>query len=512
MGAFALLSSSLVGPLASAAPIQTVFVIAMENHNWTQPANQFTGGIQQIYHNPNAPFINSLVNGTATATINGHLVNISAQTAYATSYHNVLATPSGNNPHIHPSEPNYIWSEAGTNFGVLNDNDPYTTSGPTNQNTTEHLVGLLMQAGKTWRSYQEDIDLVTSGSGLVNTPLPQSQWTVPLTSHSGNFASGVNQFNGSTQYNYAAKHNPQVFFTDSNGGNNPLPSNPLSQNYAPLQQLFTDLANNTVANYNWITPNQYNDMHTALSGGFMGLTGDAANIRQGDNFLAQVVPAIMASQAYQNNGVIVLWWDEAESDGNSGDNGDDFNHTLAEIVISPLAHPNVAGKPYASPIDYTHSSDLRTIEEIFGLTPFPNDASYNYDLSDLFAPGTIPTAPLYEYDFYQAGTTTPGASLRFTGNIRDISPASIPIPNFTGFIEPSPGSLSGCALTSNSSAELDCRGASLPTGLFYFVFDYGAFPSKLGPFSGSGFTAPDASTPGLNTVNLLDGQVIQLQP
>jgi hypothetical protein len=31
---------------AHAQEIKTVFVIAMENHNWTQPANQFTGGIQ----------------------------------------------------------------------------------------------------------------------------------------------------------------------------------------------------------------------------------------------------------------------------------------------------------------------------------------------------------------------------------------------------------------------------------------------------------------------------------
>jgi len=29
-----------------AQQVKTVFVIAMENHNWTQPANQFTGGIQ----------------------------------------------------------------------------------------------------------------------------------------------------------------------------------------------------------------------------------------------------------------------------------------------------------------------------------------------------------------------------------------------------------------------------------------------------------------------------------
>jgi hypothetical protein len=123
---------------ANAQQIKTVFVIAMENHNWTQPANQFTGGIQQIFQNPNAPFINSLVNGTAYAVINDSTVNISEQTAYATAYHNVLATPNGNNPDIHPSEPNYIWAEAGTNFGVLNDNDPFGTGG-TNQNSALHL-------------------------------------------------------------------------------------------------------------------------------------------------------------------------------------------------------------------------------------------------------------------------------------------------------------------------------------------------------------------------------------
>jgi len=95
---------------SSAQEIKTVFVIAMENHNWTQPANQFTGGIQQISENPAAPFINSLVNGTAVAIVDGQEVNISRQVAYATAYHNVLATPGGNNPDIHPSEPNYIWA------------------------------------------------------------------------------------------------------------------------------------------------------------------------------------------------------------------------------------------------------------------------------------------------------------------------------------------------------------------------------------------------------------------
>ena len=389
LGIFALVSA--FGITANAQEIKTVFVIAMENHNWTQPANQFTGGIQQIYQNPAAPFINSLVNGTAYALVGGHLTNISEQVAYASNYHNVLATAGGNNLHIHPSEPNYIWAEAGTNFGVLNDNDPFSPKGPTNQETSLHLSRLLTEAGKTWKSYQEDIDLTPSTSGLINNPLPASQWTVPLTSISGVFAPGsFNQFNGANQYNYAAKHNPQVFFTDTNGGNDATAANPLSSQYAPLQQLFSDLANGTLADYNWITPNQFNDQHTTLSGGYKGLTGDSAKILQGDDFLRQIVPVIMASKAYQDNGAIILWWDESEQDGVANDNPDDFNHTIPEIVISKHAHKNVDGVPYASPLTFTHSSDLRTMQEIFHAQPFLGDAVNAIDLSDLFQPGAIP--------------------------------------------------------------------------------------------------------------------------
>ena len=204
---------SLLGSFSARADnIKTVFVIAMENHNWTQPANQFSGPIQQIFQNPNAPFINSLVNGTAVVTINGNQVKISEQVAYATNYRNVLATDGGNNPHIHPSEPNYLWAEAGTNFGVFNDSDPFSpqpnTGAIQNQDNQLHLVRLLTRCGVSWKSYQEDIDLVVDGTSFANVVRPQNQWTVPIHSFSGNFVTGVNQFNGSTQFNYAAKHNP----------------------------------------------------------------------------------------------------------------------------------------------------------------------------------------------------------------------------------------------------------------------------------------------------------------
>ena len=393
-------SSAIAQNDQNSRQIKHVFVIAMENHNWTQPV-QLSGKIQQVFQNPNAPFINSLVSGTAVAWINGQPVNISQSTAYAANYHNVLATQSGSNPHIHPSEPNYLWAEAGTNFGIFNDDDPYRDNPPNAQNTTQHLTGLLQQVGKTWKSYQEDIDLASVNGKLTNVPLPKNQWTVPLVSLSGVFGSNslLNAYNDSLQYNYAAKHNPMVFFTDTNGSNDTSTSNPLASHYAPLQQLEVDLANNNIANYVWITPDQYNDQHSGLSAGFAGLTGDSAQIKTGDNALAKLVPMIMSSQAYKDGGVIILWWDESEADGESGDNADDFNHTIGEIVISDLAHPNENGLPYASQVDLTHSSDLRTMQEIFhvrakgGSSPFLGDAANVNDLSDLFIPGAIPAQP-----------------------------------------------------------------------------------------------------------------------
>jgi hypothetical protein len=189
-----------------------------------------------------------------------------------------------------------------------------------------------------------------------------------------------------------------VFFDDTNGGDNTLPTNPLSQHYLPLQQLAFDLATNQVADYNWITPDQFNEMHSGLTGGFAGQTGDSANIRSGDNTVSRLVPLIMASKAYHEGGVIILWWDESEQDGVSGDNPDDFTHTLGEIIISPLAHENENGLPFASSVDMSHSSDLRTMQEIFhlrasGSSPFLGDAANANDLSDLFQPGAIPTKP-----------------------------------------------------------------------------------------------------------------------
>jgi hypothetical protein len=331
--------------------IGRIIVIAMENHNFTQPDP--TSSPQQILGNPAAPYINSLITpGNANA----------AQVSYAVNYHNAGIG-------VHPSEPNYVWAEAGSDFGVHTDADPR----PANNNIfpATHLTGQLVAAGVQWKNYEEDVQLSVS----------------PITSASGTNAPVANPFNGTTQFNYAVKHNPMAFFPDT-----------WLENVFPISQFFQDLATGALGQYNWITPDQFNDQHSSLNGGFMyqgtAFTGDQASIAQGDNFLSQVVPQIMASDAYRDNGVIVLWWDESED-------GDDPSRTIPEIVISPLAK----GNAFASTMELNHSSDLKTMEEIFGLSfvnnPIPsaetaasgtgfNNVAIVNDLSDLFVPGAIP--------------------------------------------------------------------------------------------------------------------------
>jgi phosphatidylinositol-3-phosphatase len=377
----------LVATSAQAQQIGDVFYIALENHNFTQPST--VTGINQISGNSAAPFINSLVTpGNANA----------AQTSFASNYQNVA-------PGLHPSEPNYVWQESGTH-GPLNDNDPF----PANVVNAPNLSALLAAKGQTWRSYQEDTDLVnTNGNNIngehgtsaspiapTNTVVPTSQYEVPLTSFSGTSSTYKNPYNGSDQYNYAAKHNPQVFFNATNGGNDPTSANSQAQNYAPLQQLSTDLTNNTVAKYNWITPDQYNDMHSALNTNFTynGVTyaagSDEEQIALGDNFLSQIVPEIEASQAYKNNGMIVIWNDETEGDEDIGSTAG-FDGT--EIIISPLAK----GNAYTNNILYTHSSDLVALQNIFGVAGggaggYLGTSGDANSLADLFKAGVIPSA------------------------------------------------------------------------------------------------------------------------
>jgi hypothetical protein len=265
----------------------------MENYPWAS-----------IVNNPSAPYINN---------------TLLPRASHAEQYY----SPSG----VHPSLPNYLWLEAGTNFGIVDDNYPSSD----HQSTTSHLVDLLEAAGVSWRAYEEGI----SGT---DCPLTNLGW-------------------------YDVNHDPFVYFDDVTQGNDAQAPRCI-QHVRPYSELAADLGNNTVARYNFITPNQCDDMHTSCAP-----LNDP--VRQGDSWLSTEVPKILQSSAYADNGALFILWDEVESGGGP----------IGMIVLSPKAK----GAGYWNSIYYTHSSTLRTVEEIFGVSPMLGDAANATDLRDLFA-------------------------------------------------------------------------------------------------------------------------------
>lgn len=294
-----------MGPAAAGQTLQptpaihTVFIIVMENMEWSE-----------VKGSPQAPFINQTLLPAA---------------AHAEEYMG--------EPYLHPSLPNYLSIEAGTNFGITDDLPPSAHA----QNTSQHLTAAMSAAGLSWKAWVEDIsgeDCPVQVEGL---------------------------------YSYAV--NPTVYFDDTIND-----SGTCIAHERPIGELAAALANNTAPNLNWIIPNLCDDAHSCP-------------LSTGDQWLSQVVGMIEASKAYQNGGAIFLTWDETE-DGVE-------DQPLGLIVASPAAKPGYAGY-----VSYTHASLLRTIEEIFQLSPYFGAAAQATDLSDLFntsglalSPGSLSFAP-----------------------------------------------------------------------------------------------------------------------
>jgi acid phosphatase len=224
-----------------------------------------------------------------------------AQNGLAKGYHD---------SYVHPSEPNYFELVAGENFGVLDDDEPSDH----HLSSKSHLVDQLEMQGMSWKAYQESMG---DPCGLTG------------------------------KYPYEPKHDPFVFFDDVNGwdGKQFHPEQRCNAHVVDYSQLDADLQAGKLPKYVFITPNMKNDMHDG-------------SVSDGDQWLSREVPKILASDAFNNGGVLFLTWDE----GSGWPQADD----PPMIVISPHAK-----RGFVSTTDYNASSYLKTVEKMLGLQSLP---------------------------------------------------------------------------------------------------------------------------------------------
>jgi hypothetical protein len=275
-----------------------------------------------------------------------YLNNLASRYGLATNYY----------ANTHPSIGNYFMLTTGQ---IITNDSNFTGTV-----AADNLVRQMVAAGKTWKAYAES--------------LPSVGWT------------------GGDQYPYVKRHNPFAYITDV------INSTPQANNLVPFSQFAGDLAGNQLPNFSYLLPNQLNNGHDCPSGS--GCT-DADKLAATDNWLNTNIAPLLASAVFQQDGLLVLLWDESLDTDTANGGGQ-----VAALVISPRAKPG-----YQSTTFYQHQSALRTIAEAMGLNTFPGASASAPSMAEFFDTSTSPT-PNVSSVTPNSGTTAGGTSVTISGS------------------------------------------------------------------------------------------------
>ena len=245
------------------------------------------------------------------------------------------------------------------------------------------IANQLEAKGLTWKGYMEDMgniparEAATCGHPALGAPDKTQRAVV------GD--------------QYATRHNPFMYFHAI------IDSPACDANVVALPALKADLqAVATTANLVFITPNLCHDGHDGGEDGRKCVDGQPGGLVSADKFLADTVPAILASPAFKQDGLLIVTFDEADIElkydkatntvkaeggdssaccgeqagpnitpeakvfGNLPDQGPGVmgpgGGRIGAVLISPLIkHGTVSKTPY------NHYSLLRSLEDMFGL-------------------------------------------------------------------------------------------------------------------------------------------------
>jgi len=249
-----------------------VFIVVEENHNYSD-----------VVANPAMPYLNGLAN----------------QYGLAANYY----------ANGHPSVPDYFMLTTGGTLTLIDAVTPH--SFPV---SNDNVVRELVAAGKTWKSYAED--------------LPNVGYT------------------GGDSGKYAVRHNPLAYMTDVQNDAKQV------QNLVPFTQFAADLPTANLPEYSFIVPNLCDDAHDCP-------------LSTADNWLKTNIGPVIASPVFQKDGLLIILFDEADTlDFTSG------GGHVAAVIVSPFSK-----RGYKSIAFYQHQSVLRLALEGLGVTKLPGEAA-----------------------------------------------------------------------------------------------------------------------------------------
>jgi hypothetical protein len=151
----------------------------------------------------------------------------------------------------------------------------------------------------------------------------------------------------------------------------------------PLERMATDLASpSTTPNYVWWAADENHNMEGPINIEFILslLTNHQYNIKAGDQFLADTLPTILNSPAFQTQRCAVfITWDE-DYDNLSLGIGNEGNHVPMIVIPSPnsgMRQGHIVAVNYNN-----HYSLLRTIEDSLGLPRLTNNDKFAQPMNE----------------------------------------------------------------------------------------------------------------------------------
>lgn len=235
----------------------------------------------------------------------------------------------------HPSIGNYLEITTGQ---IITNSDGY--SGTVSAN---NMVRGMLTAGVSWKAYTENLP----STGYV----------------------------GGDKYPYVKHHNPFAYFTDV------VNSSAEKNNIVPFTQFAKDLANGALPRFSYIVPNMHHDMHDCPT--TSGCT-DSQKAAAADNWLKSNIAPLLADAEFQNDGLLIITWDEGNSSDTTHGGG-----KVATVVVGPKVKPG-----YQSTNFYQHQSLLKTMLSALGASSYvPSPAGNAPAMADFFGPGSSPAPP-----------------------------------------------------------------------------------------------------------------------
>jgi hypothetical protein len=315
---------------ATAPQVGHVFVVNLENKGYDET---FGPG-------SSAPYLSQ------TLTSQGQLLTHYYGTAH-NSLPNYVAQISGQGPNAQTQGDCQVYSDF-VGAGTVAPGQA-VGNGCVYPSRVRTVADQLQDEGLTWKGYMEDMG-------------------TPCRHPAPNTVDDTQQAKAGDQY--AARHNPFVYFASIRD------SASCQQHDVDLSQLPADLASvDTTPNLSYITPNLCDDGHDSPCA-----DGRPGGLVTADEWLRTWIPKILASPAYQTDGLLVVTFDEADTGSADGaaaccGEGPGPNAPLPGIygmgggrTGAVLLSPHITGGT-VNDTPYNHYALLRSIEDTFGLDP-----------------------------------------------------------------------------------------------------------------------------------------------